>query len=800
MKYNIDIEVRAAISEMSLYAEKQNLSQYTVDLLMGYILNTATGKEFLQEFNISNGLFKELEEKVYSKIPKKTTQELEEDKTKDPNIINIASTEAFDKLMSNAKNYSINRVKEDEIPNLKIKDIILSFVEMDLNTTTIGKVFKKFDINEAKVKMYFTKKERENKKETVGVEEDNKDDMNTEDKHRYLKHFGVELVSRAQEGKIDPVIGRNSEIEKTINILGKKRKANPLLVGEAGVGKTAIIDGLALKIAKSEVPKELQNMKIYSIDIASILAGTKYRGDFEERIKAIIKEAKEDSNVILFIDEIHKLVGSGSGSGAMDASNLLKPSLSSGELKVIGATTYKEYREIFQKDNALDRRFDKVDITAPSPENTLIILNGLKNMFEQAHNVSYSPEALKSAIDLSEKYIRDKNLPDKAIDIIDSVGAKIKFNEKRTNKNISADDVAEIVAELKNIPVGVVKKSEKSKLNNLETKINEQVFGQEQAVSKLVETIQVSRAGLSLKTDKPVGSFMFAGPTGTGKTETAKQLAENLGAKLIRFDMSEYMEKHAVSKLVGAPPGYVGFEQGGELTEAVNKNPNSVILLDEIEKAHPDMFDILLQVLDYGTLTDSNGRKTDFKNTIIIMTTNLGTQALKKKDLGFIKETIQEKTKSSLDEIKKNFRPEFINRIDTICQFNPIDSKLALKIVDKNLSTLINQLIAKNVSILFTDSSKEHLAQKGFDAEMGARPLYRIINEKIITPLSKELLFGKLSENGGDVIVDLKNDDLSFEIISKVNKIVHNSDKNEDLEEINDIIENVKPSRKRIKK
>jgi ATP-dependent Clp protease ATP-binding subunit ClpA len=571
-------------------------------------------------------------------------------------------------------------------------------------------------------------------------------------KENPLDQFTQNLNKLASEGKIDPLIGREDEVDRVIQILCRRRKNNPLLVGEAGVGKTAIAEGLAWRVTQSDVPEILQNAVVYSLDMGALLAGTKYRGDFEQRLKAVLKQIKECPNGILFIDEIHTIIGAGSASGGtLDASNLLKPALANGQLKCIGATTYTEYRGVFEKDHALSRRFQKVDVNEPTVEQTVQILRGLKSRFEEHHNVKYSASALSTAAELSARFINDRHLPDKAIDVIDEAGAAQRILPKsKQKKTIGKAEIEDIISKIARIPPQTVNQDDRSKLQTIDRDLKNVVFGQEPAIDALSSAIKMARAGLG-KTDKPIGSFLFSGPTGVGKTEVAKQLAFVLGIELIRFDMSEYMERHAVSRLIGAPPGYVGFDQGGLLTEAITKKPHAVLLLDEIEKAHPDVFNILLQVMDHGTLTDNNGRKADFRNVIIIMTTNAGAESLQKRSIGF---TDRKEAGDEMADIKRMFTPEFRNRLDATISFRALDEEIILRVVDKFLMQLEEQLHEKKVEAVFTDSLRKFLARKGFDPLMGARPMSRLIQDMIRKALADELLFGKLVA-GGRVTVDL---------------------------------------------
>ena len=572
----------------------------------------------------------------------------------------------------------------------------------------------------------------------------------------YLEKFTIDLLQEAKEGRIDPVIGRDDEIERVMQILCRRKKNNPLLVGEPGVGKTAIAEGLALQIAKGAIPDVLEGAKLYSLDMGALLAGTKYRGDFEKRLKGVIEELKSIDNAILFIDEIHTIVGAGATQGgSMDASNMLKPALASGAIKCIGATTYAEFRNFLQKDRALSRRFAKVDVKEPDLETTFKILKGLKNKYEAHHKVKYHLSALRSAVELSDKYINDRQLPDKAIDLIDEVGASFHLLKKK-RRVVTTNDIEDVVAKMLHLPPQRVSNDDLEILQNLEERLKSKVLGQEEAVDSIAIAIKRSRAGLN-PPNKPIGSFLFVGPTGVGKTELAKELARTLGVHFERFDMSEYMEKHAVSRLIGAPPGYIGYEEGGLLTETIRKHPYTVLLLDEIEKAHPDLINILLQVMDNATLTDNNGNVADFKHVILIMTSNVG--ATEANIMGFKKESV-----SKFDEaLKQYFTPEFRNRLDAIIQFKPLTLAIVEGIVDKFISELNEQLDNKGITLTLTKKAKKYLAQKGYSEELGARPLARVISDEVKTPLTNEILFGKL-KHGGSVKVDMKQNRLQFTI------------------------------------
>ena len=567
-----------------------------------------------------------------------------------------------------------------------------------------------------------------------------------------LENYTLNLNMQVLAGKIDPLIGRGPELERVVQTLCRRRKNNPLLVGEAGVGKTAIAEGLARRIVDKEIPEVLANAVIYSLDMGALLAGTKYRGDFEQRLKAVMKQLADNPNAILFIDEIHTLIGAGSASGGtLDASNLLKPALSNGSLKCIGATTYQEYRGIFEKDHALSRRFQKIDVAEPSVAETIEILKGLKSRFESHHNVKYTASALSTAAELSAKYINDRHLPDKAIDVIDEAGAAQRILPKSKQKKVIGNkEIEDIIAKIARIPPKNISSDDRSTLRTLERDLKAVVFGQDKAIETLASAVKMARSGLG-QGNKPIGSFLFSGPTGVGKTEVAKQLAYIMGIELIRFDMSEYMERHAVSRLIGAPPGYVGFEQGGMMTEAITKHPYCVLLLDEIEKAHPDIFNILLQVMDHGTLTDNNGRKADFRNVTIIMTTNAGAESLSKSNMGF---TNAKQAGDEQADIKRLFSPEFRNRLDATVSFASLSQDIILRVVDKFLIQLEDQLHDKKVEVTFSDDLKAYLGKKGFDPLMGARPMARLIQDTIRKALADELLFGKLA-NGGTVHVDI---------------------------------------------
>jgi len=576
-----------------------------------------------------------------------------------------------------------------------------------------------------------------------------------------LKQFATNLNQQALEGNIDPLVGRSHELERVSQVLSRRRKNNPLLVGESGVGKTAIAEGLAKRIVDEEVPEVLSDAVVYSLDLGALLAGTKYRGDFEKRFKGLLKELQKEDHAILFIDEIHTIIGAGAASGGvMDASNLLKPLLTSGKIRCIGSTTYQEYRGIFEKDRALSRRFQKVDVPEPTVEETYQILKGLKSRFEEHHQLKFTNAALKSAAELAERHISDRFLPDKAIDVIDEAGAYQRLQPpKKRKKSVGVQDIEAVVAKIARIPPKSVSSSDKEQLRSLETQLKMVVFGQDEGIGALATAIKMARAGLR-DGEKPIGSFLFAGPTGVGKTEVSRQLAQMLGIELIRFDMSEYMERHTVSRLIGAPPGYVGFDQGGLLTDAVTKHPHSVVLFDEIEKAHPDVFNLLLQVMDHGSLTDNNGRKADFRHVIVIMTTNAGAELESRSSVGF---TTQDHSTDAMEAIKKMFTPEFRNRLDGIIQFKALQPSVILTVVDKFLAELQVKLDEKKVSLIVDDQARAWFAEHGYDAKMGARPMARLIQEKLKKPLANELLFGALAESGGEVHVTVVDDEIALE-------------------------------------
>ena len=607
--------------------------------------------------------------------------------------------------------------------------------------------------------------------EDSGDDEEDAEVSGTEDgegeqRSSALDSFATNLNEEAKAGRIDPLVGRDEEVERAIQILCRRRKNNPLLVGESGVGKTAIAEGLAKRIVDAQVPEVVADSTIYALDLGALVAGTKYRGDFEKRFKAVLGELKKQEGSILFIDEIHTIIGAGAASGGvMDASNLLKPLLTSGQLRCMGSTTYQEFRGIFDKDRALSRRFQKIDVIEPDVDDTYRILKGLKSRFEDHYNLRYTDKALRTASELAARYINDRFMPDKAIDVIDEAGAAQQLQPpSRRKKSIGVTDVEQVVAKIARIPSSQVTASDKASLRDLDTNLKMAVFGQNEAIEQLATAIKLSRAGLK-SGEKPIGSFLFAGPTGVGKTEVCKQLAHTMGVELLRYDMSEYMERHTVSRLIGAPPGYVGFDQGGLLTEAVTKHPHSIVLLDEIEKAHPEVFNLLLQVMDHGTLTDNNGRKADFRNVVLVMTTNAGAQEMNRASIGFAE---QDNSTDGMEVIKRMFTPEFRNRLDAIVQFSALSIEVVKTVVDKFLTELQAQLDEKRVTLEVDDAAREWLAREGYDEKMGARPMQRLIQEKIKRQLAEDLLFGDLSIGGGIVRVSVADGELSVEVDSPV--------------------------------
>lgn len=717
------------------------LEYITVDTYMMFIANTSKGKDIFRAMKLDVEHFtKGVKENIL-----KTVTKFPEHITDLPPQATVSLSSLRDTAIYIAQSSGVKKEVDEGF-------LLVALLQMDIECYILD-YLKKNEVTRFDIMSYIA----HNKEKVSTVEE-----TQEVEKKNALSTYTINLNVKAAEGDIDPIIGRDIEIAKAIEVLSQRRKNNPIFVSEPGVGKTALAEGLAKAIIEDKVPDTMKNCVIYSLDMGALLAGTKYRGDFEQRLKAVVKELKLKQNAVLFIDEIHTIVGAGSASGGtMDASNILKPSLSSGEIKVIGATTYNEYREVFQKDSALARRFQKIDLEEPTAELAYKILMGLKSQYENFHGVTYTEEAIKAAVDYTIKYVHDRKLPDKAIDVIDRAGAKVKLNN--FNKEIDKEIIAEVVSKMANIPVSEVNKDEKQKLRTLKDTLKSVVFGQDKSVDRVVDNVIFARANLDLK-EKPVGSFLFAGPSGVGKTELAKQLAKNLGLNFIRFDMSEYMEKHAVAKLIGPPPGYVGYEQGGLLTEAIIKTPSAVVLLDEIEKAHPDLSKMLLQIMDYGVLTDNSGRKADFKNVIFIMTTNLGADEMQKKTIGFKKDTVVEIARNREDKIRKYFSPEFMGRIDSVELFNPLDMATVVNIVKKDISNLVDKLLNKKVIAIIEPEVYEFIAKQSYDERYGARPIEKYIESNISRPIANELVLGQL-ENGGEVRISVKDKKLDLQYL-----------------------------------
>ena len=731
----IEPTLQKEINQVMSSARERRLEFVTVEHLLLALLNISDVIVFFNRRNINiENLRSELLQYIDSNTPT----------IADDTDIDIVPTVGFQRVLQR----SVYQAQSSQKTSVTSLNVLLSiFSEKESHAVYLLKLN---DISRLDVMEHISNNVPEIHEESEIPQAEN---QNTSGSN--LKKFTVNLCQKAADGKIDPLLGREDEVLRTLQILSRRRKNNPLFVGQAGVGKTAIAEGIAKKIVDGDVPEVLESAKIFSLDIGVLIAGTKYRGDFEKRLNAVLDDLKKVENGILFIDEIHTLIGAGSVSGgSLDASNLLKPALADGSLKCIGSTTYDEYRKVFEKDHALTRRFQKIDIEEPSVDDAIKILIGLKKHYQDHHSVKYSKAALVSAVELSHRYMSDRRLPDKAIDVIDEVGALQRIQPKSKRKtNINVSDIEDIVAKLARIPSKQVTNDDKSMLKDLEKRLKLGVFGQNQAIESLSTAIKLSRSGLNQK-DQPLGSFLFAGPTGVGKTEISKQLATVLGVKLLRFDMSEYMERHSVSKLIGSPPGYVGYDEGGQLTEQVNANPYAVLLLDEIEKAHPDIFNILLQVMDNGKLTDANGREVDFRNVILIMTSNVGARNVQRSSIGFSEQD------HSLDydsELKKAFAPEFRNRLSEVIYFNSLDKDTIIFVVNKFLFDLESILEEKNVSLIVSDKARDWFANHGYDNQMGARPMSRLIDKEVRKPLADELLFGKLVK-GGTVKVGVKND------------------------------------------
>lgn len=738
-------DCQVAINNTVKYAQEKNFEYITVDNLMLFLSSTQRGREIFEAMGVNlNEFRKGVEEYLSDNIPQNNISG------------EIQATIPFRNILEQA--YVLKKAAGNDLVDEGY--ILVALFELDNEDSYIMHYFKHFGITRFDIVSYLS-----HGKKKVQTKTENKE--TSDSSKSFLGKFAILLNTKAENGRIDPIIGREEEINKVITILAQRRKNNPILVGDPGVGKTAIAEGLAKKIVEKSVPAELENALIYSVDLPSVVAGTKYRGDFEERLKGIIKEASQNPDIILFIDEIHTLIGTGAGNSTMDASNMLKPALSSGELKVVGATTYDEYRKIFEKEGALSRRFQKVEVVEPSEEDSIKILLGLKSQYEEFHKIKYDDNAIEAAVKLTSKYINDRKLPDKAIDIIDMVGAEVKLSKEV--EIITEKEVSKIVAKVVRIPVNDIEATEKNKLKSLESELKAEIYGQDDAIDQIVDTVIYSR-GIGALKPKPIGSFLLAGPSGVGKTELSKQVAQKLGIPFLRFDMSEYMEKHTVARLVGAPPGYVGYDQGGQLTDIIKKNPHSVLLFDEIEKAHPDIFNILLQVMDYGVLTDSNGVKADFKNVIFMMTSNVGAAEMTKKSIGF---TGDEKNETNITNreaiIKKNFSPEFYNRLDAVVHFNALSEDNIIKVVEKQFVKLQNQLNDKRVIAIFSEDVKKFVAKNGFDAKLGARPIERFVEKEIAKPLSKEILFGNL-EFGGEVTFEIVDEKVKLKVLCSYKK------------------------------
>ncbi|MCC2615402.1 ATP-dependent Clp protease ATP-binding subunit ClpA [Aestuariibacter halophilus] len=745
---NKDLE--QTLNEAFIFAREHRHEFMTVEHLLLALLDNKSAREALKACGANIDVIKgELTDFVKDTTPLLLEEQLEERETQ--------PTLGFQRVLQRAV-FHVQSSGKDEVTGANV--LVAIFSEQESQAVYI---LKKADVTRLDVVNFISHGVSKADDEGSAVEGD-EEHVEGEEQESVLSRYSTNLNVQAKEGKIDPLIGRDLELERTIQILCRRRKNNPLLVGEAGVGKTAIAEGLAYRIVQEQVPDVIADATVYSLDLGGLLAGTKYRGDFEKRLKAILRELTKDPNAILFIDEIHTIIGAGAASGGvMDASNLLKPKLSSGELRCIGSTTYQEYQGVFEKDRALARRFQKVDIVEPSVSDTTKILMGLKSRYEKHHSVRFTQKALRAAAELSAKYINERHLPDKAIDVMDEAGASQRLlPTSKRKKTINVADIEHIIAKIARIPEKSVSASDKEVLKNLGRNLKMVVFGQDKAIESLTDAIRLSRSGLGNE-EKPIGSFMFAGPTGVGKTEVTQQLAKIMGVELVRFDMSEYMERHAVSRLIGAPPGYVGFDQGGLLTDAVIKHPYSVVLLDEIEKAHSDIYNILLQVMDHGTLTDNNGRKVDFRNVVLVMTTNAGVQETVRKSIGFKQ---QDHSHDALSEINKVFTPEFRNRLDGIIWFNHLEPDVILQVVDKFIIELQAQLDVKGVSLEVSEPARQWLAKQGYDKAMGARPMARLIQEKVKKELANELLFGSLVD-GGTVKIGLKKGELTFDCKSQ---------------------------------
>ncbi|MBF7690263.1 ATP-dependent Clp protease ATP-binding subunit ClpA [Acinetobacter pollinis] len=733
----LEVSLRLAVS----LARQKRHEFLTVEHLLLALLDNDSAVNALKSCGADiTTLRKELEEYIEKHTPK-----LAENSEQAPH-----PTESFDRILQRAIFHVQSSGGSRAVEGADV--LVAMYSERD---TFAVYLLKRHQINRVTLTQYLSHGGNKEELKVEGETEELDGEHTTSTAANPLEVYTVNLNVEASKGKTDPLIGREKEVERAAQILCRRRKNNPLLVGDPGVGKTSIAEGLAWLIVNGKAPKPLSQAEIYSLDIGALVAGTKYRGDFEKRLKQLLNGLKKNPNAILFIDEIHMIIGAGSSMGStMDASNLIKPALANGTLRCIGSTTFQEYRQVFEKDHALSRRFQKIDVNEPSVGETIEILRGLKSKFEEFHHVKYDDQALVSAVELSSKFINDRFLPDKAIDVIDEAGAQRRLKTEEENTQITVDNIEDIISKIARIPAKTVSKDDKAVLQYLERDLKRVVFGQDEAITALASAIKLSRAGLK-SPDKPVGSFVFAGPTGVGKTEVTKQLAKLLGVELIRFDMSEYMERHAVSRLIGAPPGYVGFDQGGLLTDAVHKNPHSILLLDEIEKAHPDVFNLLLQIMDHGSLTDNNGRKSDFRNVILVLTTNIGAESISRSSIGFME---QDHSNDNQDAMKKAFSPEFRNRLDSTIQFKALPPSVIESVVDKFLTELQAQLDEKKVFLDVDESARNWMAAEGYDRLMGARPMQRLIQEHLKKPLAEMILFGELADNGGNVAVTVKKE------------------------------------------
>ena len=747
--------VQKVLTDLQVFANKEKLEIVTVETLLYFLLDDPEVKKVVQKVGRN---YNQLKNKLEDFIA---------DENNVPRIIDMRTFNPKESATSDFERVLQQSVMSAQFSGKQEADttrLLVSLIEVvsDDEDSHANYFLKEQGITAYEVKSYLSHGEEE-EYESVGSDYEEGEEKGGSP----LQKYAINLNKEAEEGRIDPIVGRDEEILRAIQILKRRKKNNPIFVGEAGVGKTAIAEGIALNIVEGKVPNSLKELVVYALDMGALVAGTKYRGDFEKRLKAVLKDIEKQGNVILFVDEIHTIVGAGSTSGGtMDASNLLKPLLSKGKLKCMGATTYQEYKEVFEKEKAFARRFQKIEIVEPSVEDTIVILKGLRSKYEEHHNVEYTDKAIEEAVKLSARYINDRFLPDKAIDILDEAGAKQNIHEDVVEKVlVDEHEIEKVIAKVARIPEKTVSADEMSSLNNLDRDLGYVVYGQDHAIEKVTAAIRMSRAGLN-DDDKPTASFLFAGPTGVGKTELTKQLAKTLGLEMIRFDMSEYMEKHSVARLVGAPPGYVGHDQGGLLTEAVIKNPHCVILLDELEKAHSDIYNILLQVMDYGTLTDSTGRKADFRNVTLIMTTNAGVKATTRNSIGFKEQKVEHKADEAIKEV---FSPEFRNRLNEIIWFNNLSTDVIGNVVDKFVTQLSVKLEDKNIEIKLTKGAKEWLAENGYDSAMGARPMARLIEEKIKKPLANEILFGQLTK-GGKVKVGIEKEELKITYEPSKNK------------------------------